>query len=183
MKKTLGTVILLLSIVACSEKQSGIQDYESRKVKFAKKLFTSNNGEFSMTLPKNWSANEDPVDSDTLLYYMQAGPQDMSFTCLNVSKLSMTSKEIDQLVQQYIDQYSNVKLVEKSKMKIDNIVAKTVMTTQEQNEQMTHEQIEIFIPISKGQYYSIGMGTEKNDNTERNFAIMLECAKSFKLKK
>jgi len=51
------------------------------------------------------------------------------------------------------------------------------------NDPFEKDEIDIFIPINKTQYYFIGLVSDKNENIENNIGMMLMCAKSFELNK
>ena len=74
-------------------------------------------------------------------------------------------------------------LLNKTEIKVGNTQAKAAHLTFEHGGKITQEEINIFIPVNETQYYSIGMVCDKNENIQDNFGMMLECAKSFKLKK
>lgn len=187
MKKTLSILIMLFVFIACGKSQKSIADYESNKVKFAKSEFNSNNGDFSMLLPKNWFHNEDPIDSDTVLYVLESSSKDSNFVAIGVMKMNVITgnidKEFEHLIKQMTDRSNNVALVEMSEMKIGNKTAKTALLTYEHDGKITQEEIDFFIPISDTQYYYLGLVSDKNENIENNFGMMIECVKSFKLMK
>ena len=187
MKKTLGILIMLFVLIACGENRKSIADYESNKVKFAKSQFNSNNGEFSILLPNNWFHNEDPIDSDTVLYVLESGSKDSNFVAIGVMKMNIISgnieTEFEHLIKQMTDRANNVKVVEKSEMKIGNKTAKTALLTYEHNGKITQEELDFFIPINDTQYYYLGGVSEKNENIENNFGMIIHCVKSFKLNK
>lgn len=178
---------MLFVLIACGRSQKSIADYESNKVKFAKSEFNSNNGDFSMLLPKNWFHNEDPIDSDTVLYVLESGSTDTNFVAIGVMKMNIISGNIEQefenLIKQITDRSNNIALVEMSEMKIGNKTAKTALLTYEHDGKITQEEIVFFIPINDTQYYYLGLVSDKDENVENNFGMMLECAKSFYLKK
>lgn len=188
MKKILGILLIVFVLIACGEIQNSIDNYEAYKVEFAKSEFKSNNGEFSMLLPTGWYTNEDSVESDTVLYVLETGSTDINdIVAMTVFKLNVIygsiDSEFDSLVKQTTHLWSNVKLVEKSTIEIGDISAKTALFTFERDKKITQEEVDIFIPINKNQYYYMGLVSDKNENTKKNMAMMLECAKSFKLNK
>lgn len=187
MKNTLSILLMLFVLISCGKSQTSIAGYESNIVKFAKSEFKSNNGEFSMLLPKGWFFNEDPVDSDTVLYVLEAGSKDRSFVALGVMKMNIISgnieSEFDYVIKQMTDRAHNIALVEMSEMKIGNKTAKTALLTYEHDGKITQEEIDFFIPLNDTQYYYIGLVSDKNENIKNNFGMMIECAKSFKLMK
>lgn len=187
MKNILGILIMLFVLIACGENQKSIADYESYKVKFAKEKFYSNNGEFSILLPKNWFHNEDSIDSDTVLYTLESGSKDSNFVAMGVMKMNIITTnietEFEYLIKQITDRANNVTIVEKSEMKFGNKTAKTALLTYEHNEKITQEELDFFIPINDTQYYYLGGVSDKNENIENNFGMIIYCVKSFKLNK
>jgi hypothetical protein len=185
MKKTLNILLMLLVHIACDKSKKSIADYESNIVKFAKSEFKSNNGDFSMVLPKNWFHNEDPIDSDTILYVLESGSKDSNFVAIGVMKMNIISGNIEtefkHLIKQMTKRANNIALVEMSEIKIGNNTAKTALLTYEYDGKITQEEIDCFIPINDTQYYYLGLLSDKNENLENNFGMMIECAKSFKL--
>lgn len=185
MKNRLSILLVLFVLIGCGKSQSRIVDYESTIVKFAKKEFKSNNGDFSIVLPKNWFHNEDPIVSDTVLYVLESGSKDKELVALNVMKMNIVSgnieKEFNHLINQMTNRISNVELIEKSEMKVGSLTAKTAHLTYQYNGKITQEEIDFFIPINDNQYYYIGLVCDKNENTKNNFGMMIECVKSFRL--
>lgn len=187
MKKILGIILTFFVLTACSKKQNSLDDYESHILKFPKSKINAKNGEFSMSLPQGWHINQDLIESDTMLYMLQAISNETNFVCLVIYKMNVIYGDIDTEFEEYIyrmtNQASNVKLLEKATIKISNITAKTALLRYEHNGMVAKEEIDIFIPFNKGQYYSIGLISDRNDKIGDNFGMMLECAKSFQLKK
>lgn len=87
---------MLFILIACGKNQKNIADYESNIMKFAKSQFNSNNGEFSILLPKNWFQNEDQIDSDTVLYILESGSKDSNFLPLFRATVKRLRKHIAQ---------------------------------------------------------------------------------------
>ncbi len=185
MKKTLGILLILLVLIACGDQQMGITDYETNKVKFEKLIFNSNNGEFSMTLPKNWFYNEETIDSNKALYLLEAGSKDSNLMAINVVKMNTISgnidNEFDQLINQMTKRANNIKVIEKSQMKIGNKTSKIALLKYENNGKISQEEIDFFIPINDKQFYYLSLVSNYNENIENNFGMMIECAKTFKL--
>ena len=180
-------LILLFVVFACVEEQKSLADYEACQVKIARNNFTANNGEFSISLPHDWKVNEDPIESDTVLYILETGSSNTSLEAMVVAKMNVIygniDDEFDKLIKKMINRVSNLKLVEKSHLKIGDKMAQTALLTYEDDGKITQEEIDIFIPINDTQYYTIGLVCDKNDETEHNFGMMFGCAKTFKLNK
>ncbi len=61
MKQLLFIVLFMMSFVSCSsEKKYVIDKYSSRSVKFEKEEIVETNGNYSLTIPKNWSFGSIP---------------------------------------------------------------------------------------------------------------------------
>jgi hypothetical protein len=187
MKKTLGILLMLFVLIACGEKQKSLADYEAYKVKVARKNFNANNGEYSILLPEDWDVNEDPIVSDTLLYVMETGSSNTSLVAMGIMKMNVIygniDDEFDNVIKEMTTRASNVKLVEKSHLKIGNKMAQAALLTYEFDGKIIQEEIDIFIPINDAQYYSIGLICDKNKKTEHHFGMMIDCAKTFELNK
>lgn len=187
MKNVLTIVIVLLVLVSCGKAQNSISDYESNKVKFAKTIFTSNNNEFTISLPKEWQVNEDPVHSDTLLYVLETGDPGKDFVVFVVYKMNVISgsidTEFDHMIKRMTDTYYNVHLIEKSEININQVPVHAVLLRHELDNGPAQDEIDIFYPISENQYYYFGMISDINESTLDNMSMMIECAKSFRLKK
>lgn len=186
MRKTMSVLLMLFILISCGKSQLSISDYESNKVKFAKSKLTSNNGEFSISIPKGWSHNEDSMKSATVLYTLEVGGgKEKTFTAFGVMKMNLISGSMDKefafLIKQMTERSNNVTLVEMSEMKIGNRTAKTALLTYELNGKIIQEEIDFFIPINDTQYYFLGMVTDKNEDIKNNFGMMIECVKSFKI--
>lgn len=190
MKKIFSIAFVLLVLFSCGKSQKSIDDYKLIKVKFAKKKFLAKNGEFSILLPKDWSRSEDTVNSDTLLYTLESGPNSLKadeLSAIVIYKMNLTkgniSNEFDLNIDEYLKKISNSKLIGKSKIKIGEIEARTAQIAFTKDDKIIQEEIDIFIPINKNQYYYIGLVSNKNEKIDDNFGMMLECAQSFKLNK
>lgn len=172
-------------LISCSEGQSTLSDYESYQVKIAKKKFTSNNGEFSISLPHDWYVNEDPIVSDTVLYIMESSSTSHEILGIGIAKMNLIfnniDNEFDEVIKKVTTQASNVKLVEKSQLKIKERTARTALLSYEQDGSIIQEEIYVFIPINDSQYYHIGLVCDKNEKSEHNFGMMIGCVKSFNL--
>lgn len=190
MKNILGILIMLVVLIACGEKQKTIKDYEHYLSKYFSIEFKPNNGEFSIYLPKDWYKNEDSFNSDTLLYILESGPKSLNdngnhsivIFKMNLSKGNINN-EFDLLIDAYTKSASNIELIEKSKIRIGDIDVKSAHLKFVHNEEITQEEIDIFIPISNKEYYYIALVSDKNEHIESNFGMMLQIVKSFKLKK
>lgn len=89
-------LLMLYILIACGKSQKSIADYESNIMKFAKSQFNSNNGEFSILLPKNWFQNEDQIDSDTVLYILESESEASNFLPLFRATVKRLRKHIAQ---------------------------------------------------------------------------------------
>lgn len=185
MKPFLTVLISIFFLTACAEKQKGLAEYEKNVVKFGKRKFEANNGEFSMLLPNNWNAHEDPTQSDTLLYNLEAGSKGKSLVAMTVLKLKTltgsTKTEFETLLRQSQKRASNIKLVEQSTLRVGKIQAKTALSTIEHNGKISQITIDCFLPIDQHHYYLITMVTDNNKRADLNLAMMLQCANSFRL--
>lgn len=187
MKKTLGILLMLFVLIACGEEQKSLADYEAYQVKIARKNFIANNGEYSILLPHDWKVNEDPIVSDTVLYVMETGSSDTTLVAMGIMKMNVIygniDEEFDKFIKEMTNRASNVKLVEKSNLKIGNKLAQTALLTYEHEGKIIQEEIDIFVPINDTQYYNIGLVCDKNEKTQHHFGMMIGCAKTFKLNK
>ncbi len=187
MKKTLEILLMLFVLIACGEKQKSLANYEAYQVKIARKNFTANNGEYSILLPHDWKVNEDPIVSDTVLYVMETVSSDTTLVAMGIMKMNVIygniDNEFDKLIKEMTTRASNVKLVEKSQLKIGDKVAQTALLTYDHDGKIIQEEIDIFIPINDTQYYNIGLVCDKNEKTEHHFGMMIGCARTFKLNK
>lgn len=185
MKPFLTVLISFILLTACAEKQKGLAEYEHTMVKFGKRKFEASNGEFSMVLPHNWHAHEDPTNSDTLLYSLEAGSKGRSLVAITVLKLKAlsgsTATEFETLLKQSQKRASNIKLIEQSTLKVGKIQAKTALATIEHNGKITQIAIDCFIPTDQQHYYLITMVTDNNKRADLNLAMLLQCVKSFRL--
>lgn len=187
MKKELGILLMLFVLIACGERQKSLADYEACQVKIARKNFTANNGEYSILLPHDWKVNEDPIVSDTVLYVMDTGSSDTTFVAMGIMKMNVIygniDNEFDKLIKEMTTRTTNVKLVEKSQLKIGDIMAQTSLLTYKHEGKINQEEIDIFLPINDTQYYYIALICDKNEKTQQHFGMMIGCAKTFKLNK
>ena len=188
MKNILRLMLMLFALSACVEKQKKIEDYEQVESPLQLGKFIANNGEFSMDLPGAWHKNEDAVDSDTMLYKLETGPKmnNKGLCVLVVYKMNLMKgnmdHEFDWVMDNLLKKVSNAELIEKSTLTIGKMKAKTAHIAFMHDGKVLQEEIDIFIPINKKQYYYFGLVSDKNEQTESNFGLMLQCIKTFKLK-
>lgn len=188
MKNILRLMLMLFALGACVEKQKDMEDYEQVGSTLQLGEFISNNGEFSLLLPGAWHKNENAVDSDTMLYRLETGPNmnNNGLCGLVVYKLNLTKgnmdDEFDWVVDNFVKKVHNAELIEKSTLKIGSIEAKTAHLAYTHDGKILQEEIDLFIPINKKQYYHLGLISDKNEQIETNFGLMLKCAKTFKMK-
>lgn len=188
MKKTFSILLLLFVLIGCGEQQKSLSDYESYHVKIAREKFEANNDEFTMLFPKGWFINEDPIDSDTVLYVMEGGTKDTNFVGFGIAKMNAihgkTNDEFDKLLNKMTDRFSNVELIERSEMKIGNKNAQTALLTYyDLDQNALQEEIIIFVPLNDTQYYQMVLGCDRNEKTQHHLGLMIDCAKTFQLNK
>lgn len=183
--KILGALSILFILIACREKQKSVQYYDARMVKFMKQKFTASNGEFSISLPKNWQVKEENNDTDRLLYTLETHSPYSGIVIMSIMKMNIIhgsiDTEFDKICNEAIKKSSNIQLINNSTIEIDNVVAKTKHLKYENDGKVAQEEIDVFIPINDNQYYFIGLISDKDEKIDLNFGMMLDCVQSFKL--
>lgn len=138
-----------------------------------------------MTLPAGWHTNQDLAESDTLHYYLEAGSDDGTLLSMTVLKMETVYGRIDKEFNKHIAEYTkaiNVTLKERTTVQVGNMTADAALCEFDDKGKVILKEIDLFIPLNNHQYYSITMICENNDKVDENLAIMMSCAKSFRLK-
>lgn len=180
--------ILILLLTACSH-QDTLADYEAYHIKVARKKVVGNDGEFSILLPKNWEVEQDDAldgEDEAFLFALQAMKPDTAMVVMNIIKMKLLKgemdKEFDRLLNEVKGSYQNIQIVERSAFKIGEENVQSALLKFEQDGNITHEEIDLFMPVSDSTYYFLGLVSEKNENNKHNLALMLACAKTLEVR-
>lgn len=181
--------LLLFILTACNSSQKHIKDYEKHIFKYISKEFISVNGDFSIFLPENWFKNEDSTRSKTHSYSLQTGPKSKNVTgffAMTIFKMKLIkgsiNNEFDLMIDAYLKRVGNLELIEKSKIKIGKKDAKIAHLAFTNEGKTYQEEIDIFIPLNSNEYYNICLISDKNEHIENNLGLLLQIAKTFKIK-
>lgn len=189
MKITTFIIIIVATLLSCNHSTYALKDYIQNKETFKGKSFVSAAGGFSIMLPSDWQTNEETDINDSITYYLEALPISseeiglQAFTVFHGAIINGNANTyFDSALEKSKLNSSNIKIVEKTTLKINNLDAQVAYLVYTKNNEIIQKEIDIFIPYGNQQYYWIGVVCDNNAYADKTLIKLLDCVETFKVK-
>lgn len=189
MKITVFLLILVFTLLSCNRNNYALKDYIQNKETFNGKSFVSADGGFSIVLPSDWQTDEEMGINDSIINHLEAYPDSsegiglQGLIILKVNIINGNSNNcFDSILEKVTTTASNIKIVEKATLKINNLDAQVAYLVYTKNNEIIQKEIDIFIPYGNQQYYWIGVVCDNNAFADKALIKLLDCVETFKVK-
>lgn len=188
MKITIYSLILFATLISCNRNNYVLEDYIDKNETFNGNNFVTVAAGFSILLPSDFIINEESEISDSLLYLLEASPDSMEqigIQGLIIYKGTIingtSSGYFDMLLGKSINNFSNIKLLEKTTLKLNNLDAQVANLVYTNNGEVIQKEIDVFIPYNQQEYYFISIICDNNAHADKAIIKMFDCVESFKI--
>ncbi len=184
-----GFLLILISMMSCSDSQLSLEQYSTRPVKFDKEKFTIAENEFSMLFQKGWTWKKEDHEDENILWAINGASspdKDGFIDIVSILKLKsdVGSKTVESeflyLKSELENETNNRKILDTGRTQLFRNDAYFFHTEYETGTYGEPELITFILAAKEtGVFYHITASASQTHNLNNNMAVMIQSLVTF----